>query len=106
MGPLPDRIRAMRRSRRRSSLPSLAACTALMLGAGVAALPSAASAQPAVRPPEAVTTPRATPNCPSDEAVATLARNLLANRPSPLFTGMTSLEDGLCAQDKLVRVLQ
>lgn len=96
----------MRRSRRRSSLPSLAACTALMLGAGVAALPSAASAQPAVRPPEAVTTLRATPNCPSDEAVATLARNLLANRPSPLFTGMTSLEDGLCAQDKLVRLLQ
>ncbi len=44
--------------------------------------------------------------CPSDEAVGQVADNLLANRPSPPFTGLASLEDGFCAQDKLVRILQ
>jgi len=44
--------------------------------------------------------------CPSDGAVRQLADNLLADRPSPALAGMTSLEDGFCAQDKLVRILQ
>lgn len=43
--------------------------------------------------------------CPSDEAVAAFASNILANRPSTLIEGMTSLEDGFCAQAKLVRLL-
>ncbi|MBW8270843.1 hypothetical protein [Caldovatus aquaticus] len=88
----------------RRPTPMLAAC-ALLLGAACAA--AAARAQPAAAgraAPEAA--PRATPGCPSDEAVDAFARNLLANRTSPLFGGMTSLADGLCAQDKLVRILQ
>jgi len=44
--------------------------------------------------------------CPSDGAVRQLADNLLADRPSPALAGMTSLEDGFCAQDKLVRILR
>lgn len=50
--------------------------------------------------------PAAFAACPPDEAVERLAEALLANRPSPAFTGMTSLEDGFCAQDKLVAILQ
>jgi 2-keto-4-pentenoate hydratase len=44
--------------------------------------------------------------CPPDAAVEQFAEALLANRPSPAFTGLTSLEDGLCAQEKLVAILQ
>lgn len=43
--------------------------------------------------------------CPDEAAVRSLAENLLANRPSPALTGMTSLADGLCAQDRLVAML-
>lgn len=43
--------------------------------------------------------------CPPAEAVAALARNLLANTPSQPLSGMTSLADGQCAQDQLVRLL-
>jgi 2-keto-4-pentenoate hydratase len=81
------------RRRRRLLLPLLA-CPAV--------LPAlAAVAQPAPQPSRPTST-----NCPSDEAVGQLARNMLENRPSPAFTGLTSLADGFCAQDKLVRILQ
>ncbi len=43
--------------------------------------------------------------CPPDAAVARYAEAMLASRPSPAFTGMTSLEDGFCAQDRLVGIL-
>jgi len=43
--------------------------------------------------------------CPDEAALRALAENLLANRPSPPLTGMTSLADGLCAQDRLVALL-
>ncbi len=43
--------------------------------------------------------------CPSDAAIRTLAENWLANRQTPALEGMTSLADGLCAQDKLVALL-
>ena len=80
----------------RRTTPPLAIALALALSAGVASAqtPPAPQARPT------------SPNCPSDEAVGQLARNLLDNRTTPAFTGMTSLEDGLCAQDKLVRILQ
>ena len=44
--------------------------------------------------------------CPDAEAVGRLAEALLDNRPSPAFTGMTSLEDGFCAQAQLVALLR
>jgi len=44
--------------------------------------------------------------CPSDEAMDAFAAAVLANRPNQPIPGMTSLEDGLCAQDKLVAILQ
>jgi 2-keto-4-pentenoate hydratase len=40
--------------------------------------------------------------CPGDEAMDAFAAAVLANRPNQPLQGMTSLEDGLCAQDKLV----
>jgi len=43
--------------------------------------------------------------CPSDEAIETLSRSLLANTPSPALTGMTSLADGQCGQEKLVALM-
>lgn len=43
--------------------------------------------------------------CPDEAAVARLAEAMVANRPFPAFTGMTSLADGLCAQERLVRLL-
>ncbi|MBX9750947.1 MAG: hypothetical protein K5Q68_15270 [Roseococcus sp.] len=43
--------------------------------------------------------------CPSDEAVETLSRALLNNTPAQPLTGMTSLADGQCAQDKLVAIM-
>ena len=44
--------------------------------------------------------------CPDADAVGRLAEALLDNRPSPAFTGMTSLEDGFCAQAQLLEVLR
>ena len=43
--------------------------------------------------------------CPADAAVEALARSLLANQPAQPLAGMTSLEHGQCAQDKLVAVM-
>lgn len=43
--------------------------------------------------------------CPDEAAVRRLADALLANTPSPALTGMTSLADGQCAQDRLVGML-
>ncbi len=43
--------------------------------------------------------------CPSDAAMEAFSRAILANRTSPPIEGMTSLEDGFCAQDKLVGLL-
>ena len=43
--------------------------------------------------------------CPADTAVEALSQSLLANTPAPPLTGMTSLEDGQCAQDKLVAIM-
>jgi len=43
--------------------------------------------------------------CPADAAVESLSRSLLANTPAPALTGMTSLEDGQCAQDKLIAIM-
>lgn len=94
---------------RRRPLPAAGAALACVLAAALVPgiLPAAARAQPAgTMESGTAARPHATPNCPSDEAVERLAENLLANRPSPPFAGMTSLEDGFCAQDKLVRILQ
>ena len=44
--------------------------------------------------------------CPDAATVGRLAEALLDNRPSPAFTGMTSLEDGFCAQAQLLEVLR
>ena len=44
-------------------------------------------------------------DCPADAAVEALARSLLANQPAQPLAGMTSLEHGQCAQDKLVAVM-
>ncbi|MEO3472490.1 hypothetical protein AAFN86_11525 [Roseomonas sp. CAU 1739] len=60
-----------------------------LLLAGLIALPFAAEAA-----------------CPDAAAVGRLAEALLDNRPSPPFTGMTSLEDGFCAQAQLVALLR
>lgn len=43
--------------------------------------------------------------CPSEATMATFAQTLLANRAQPAITGMTSLADGLCAQNRLVPLL-
>lgn len=43
--------------------------------------------------------------CPSDATMAAFADNILANRTSGLIEGMSSLEDGFCAQRKLVDLL-
>jgi 2-keto-4-pentenoate hydratase len=43
--------------------------------------------------------------CPSDATMQALAQNILANRTTPALQGMTSLADGICAQDKLVALL-
>ena len=43
--------------------------------------------------------------CPSDEAVEKLALGIVENRPGEPLSGMASLSDGQCAQDKLVALL-
>jgi 2-keto-4-pentenoate hydratase len=43
--------------------------------------------------------------CPGDEAVERLALGIVENRPGEPLSGMASLADGQCAQDKLVAVL-
>lgn len=43
--------------------------------------------------------------CPDDAAVDALARSLLENRPAQPLAGMTTLDHGQCAQDKLVAQL-
>lgn len=43
--------------------------------------------------------------CPDEATMAALARNLLAQQPSQPIAGMTSLADGLCAQNRLVPLL-
>lgn len=43
--------------------------------------------------------------CPADEAVERMALGIVENRPGEPLTGMTSLADGQCAQDKLVPLL-
>lgn len=43
--------------------------------------------------------------CPSDDTMRQLAENWLANRQTPALTGMDSLADGFCAQDKLIALL-
>lgn len=45
-------------------------------------------------------------DCPDAATVGRVAEALLENRPSPAFTGMTSLADGFCAQDLMVSVLR
>jgi 2-keto-4-pentenoate hydratase len=49
--------------------------------------------------------PPAQAACPSDATMAAFAQNVLANRPNAPIEGMTSLEDGFCAQRKLVDLL-
>lgn len=43
--------------------------------------------------------------CPDEASVQALARSILANAPAPALTGMTSLADGQCAQDRLVPLM-
>jgi len=43
--------------------------------------------------------------CPSDAAIGDLAQSIRAARPHAPLGGMASLEDGLCAQGKLVALL-
>jgi 2-keto-4-pentenoate hydratase len=43
--------------------------------------------------------------CPSQAAMDRLAEALIANRPSPPFAGMRTLEEGLCAQERLIAAL-
>ncbi|MBC7432705.1 MAG: hydratase [Rubritepida sp.] len=43
--------------------------------------------------------------CPSQATMETFAQGLLAGRAQPAITGMTSLADGLCAQNRLVPLL-
>lgn len=43
--------------------------------------------------------------CPESAAIERLSEALIANTPSPPLAGMTSLEDGLCAQQQLVGML-
>lgn len=44
--------------------------------------------------------------CPDEAAMEAVARSLLANQPIQPLGGEMSLEDGRCAQDRLVRVMQ
>lgn len=55
--------------------------------------------------PVLAASPPARAACPSDATMAAFAQNVLANRPNALIEGMTSLEDGFCAQRKLVDLL-
>lgn len=43
--------------------------------------------------------------CPDEAAMQALSRSILANTPVPALTGMTSLADGQCAQDRLVPLM-
>ena len=43
--------------------------------------------------------------CPADEAVERMALGIIENRPGEPLSGMASLADGQCAQDKLVALL-
>ncbi len=43
--------------------------------------------------------------CPSQATMEAFAQGLLANRPQPAITGMTSLADGQCAQNRIVPLL-
>jgi len=43
--------------------------------------------------------------CPDEAAVQALSRSILANVPAPPLTGMTSLADGQCAQNRLVPLM-
>jgi 2-keto-4-pentenoate hydratase len=45
-------------------------------------------------------------DCPDAATVGRVTEALLENRPSPPFTGMTSLADGFCAQALMVSVLR
>ncbi len=49
--------------------------------------------------------PAARAACPPDEAVERLALGITENRPGEPLSGMASLADGQCAQDKLVPLL-
>jgi 2-keto-4-pentenoate hydratase len=49
--------------------------------------------------------PAARAACPPDEAVERLALGIAENRPGEPLSGMASLADGQCAQDKLVPLL-
>ena len=49
--------------------------------------------------------PPARAACPPDEAVERLALGITENRPGEPLSGMASLADGQCAQDKLVSLL-
>jgi 2-keto-4-pentenoate hydratase len=44
--------------------------------------------------------------CPDAATMERLAQALVANTPSPPIAGMTSLQDGLCAQARLVQALR
>lgn len=44
--------------------------------------------------------------CPDEAAIGRLAEALTSNTPSPPLAGMTSLADGLCAQDRLLEILR
>ena len=62
----------------------------LLLACALAALPALSGARAA---------------CPADEAVERMALAIVENRPGEPLSGMTSLADGQCAQDKLVLLL-
>ena len=62
----------------------------LLLACALAALPALSGARAA---------------CPPDEAVERMALAIVENRPGEPLSGMTSLADGQCAQDKLVPLL-
>jgi hypothetical protein len=62
----------------------------LLLACALAALPALSGARAA---------------CPADEAVERMALAIVENRPGEPLSGMTSLADGQCAQDKLVPLL-
>ena len=64
--------------------------TPLPLACALAALPALSGARAA---------------CPPDEAVERLALGIVENRPGEPLSGMASLADGQCAQDKLVALL-
>ncbi|WP_232475174.1 2-keto-4-pentenoate hydratase [Neoroseomonas rubea] len=60
----------------------------MLIAAALLALPTAAQAA-----------------CPEEAAVERLAAALVANTRSPALTGMTSMADGQCGQDRLVAIL-